>query len=52
MRKKIELTDDFFLAMYLLKSKFNTVDDLLRFWSFSGPCLETHPSIEDYKNSK
>jgi hypothetical protein len=26
----------------------NTVDDLIRFWSFCGPCIEDCPSVEKY----
>jgi hypothetical protein len=24
---------------------------LLKYWSFAGPCIEEHPSIEDYKKN-
>lgn len=37
-----------YLALYLLKKKFNTPYDLIKFWAFAGPCIETHPQIEDY----
>jgi len=44
--------DDFFRAKFLLKNRFNTVDDLLRYWAFSGPCREQHPAIENIKDKK
>jgi hypothetical protein len=43
---------DFYRARFLLKNRFNNVDDLLRYWSFSGPCNEDHPDIERIKNSQ
>jgi len=51
MRKKIQLTNEYSIAIYLLKNRFNTVDDILRYWSICGPCQEPHPSIEDYNSS-
>lgn len=38
----------FYWALYLLKKKFDTVNDLIIYWAFAGPCLEPHPAIEDY----
>jgi len=37
------------LALYLLNRRFNTPLDLLKYWSFTGPCQENHPEIEDYQ---
>lgn len=34
------------LALYLLKSRFHTPIDLVKYWAFSGPCTEKHPPIE------
>jgi hypothetical protein len=34
-------------ALIILYKRINSVDDLLKYWHFSGPCLEPHPSIED-----
>jgi hypothetical protein len=47
MQKKIRVDEQLHLALYLLKNRFNTPVDLVRYWAFSGPCLENHPSIED-----
>lgn len=37
---------EFQLATFLLHKKFNTPHDLIKYWSFSGPCLEKYPDIE------
>lgn len=34
-------------AMIILYRNIHTVDDLLKYWHFSGPCREPHPDIED-----
>jgi hypothetical protein len=52
MSKKEQRTDEFYLATYMLNKRFNTPVDLIKYWSFSGPCLEPHPSIEDYHPEK
>lgn len=50
--KKSNISDDqYALAVYMLKNRFHNVMDLIKFWSFSGPCLESHPEIEDYNNT-
>ena len=36
------------LALYLLRKRLHTPIDFVKYWSFSGPCNEDHPSIEDY----
>ena len=46
MTKNIDLDNDFRRAMILLKDRINTVVDLVRLWSYSGPCSERCPSIE------
>jgi len=38
------------LAVYLLKKRFHSPLDLLKYWSFTGPCQEAHPKIEDYRD--
>jgi hypothetical protein len=43
--------EEFQLALYLLNKRFNRPIDLLKYWSFAGPCIEEHPSIEDYKKN-
>jgi len=43
----IDVKLEFQRAMVLLYKRFNTVDDFLRYWHFSGPCSYPHPSIED-----
>jgi hypothetical protein len=45
--KKVEFDLDYVRAVKLLKTKINTPHDLIRYWAFSGPCLEPHPEIED-----
>lgn len=36
------------LAIYLLRRRMHTPMDLLKYWAFAGPCIESHPTIEDY----
>ncbi|MEN9820709.1 MAG: hypothetical protein RL176_611 [Pseudomonadota bacterium] len=48
MSKQKKENDEFNLAMYLLKNRFNSPMDLVRYWAFTGPCIEPHPFIEDY----
>lgn len=45
--KQIDSNVDFMRAKLLLKNKIHTPFDLIMFWSFSGPCREPHPAIED-----
>jgi len=45
-RKNVDVKMEFQRAMMILK-RINTVDDLLRYWHFAGPCTYPHPSIED-----
>lgn len=47
VNKYVDTNPDYIRAKLLLKNKINTVYDLVVFWSFSGPCREPHPSIED-----
>jgi len=39
------------LTLYLLRERFNTPIDLLKYWGVSGPCTEPHPAIEDVDES-
>ena len=39
--------DQLHLAIYLLNKRFNHVHDFIKYWAFSGPCIEPHPAIED-----
>jgi hypothetical protein len=48
MRHNTSKKEDFYRAKFLLEMKFNTVDDLIRYWSFCGPCIEDCPSVEKY----
>lgn len=48
MGKSKKENDELNLAIYLLKTRFNCPGDLVKYWAFSGPCLEAHPSIEDF----
>jgi len=34
------------LSLYILYKRFDTVNDILKYWSVSGPCLEDVPVIE------
>lgn len=47
INRQVDNNPDFIRAKILLKNKIHTVYDLIMFWSFSGPCREPHPSIED-----
>ena len=51
MQHRQTLKQDFYRARFLLKERFNTVDDLLRYWSFAGPCMEVCPKIEKINNA-
>lgn len=44
------LSYDYLRAVRLLETKINTPIDLVKFWSFSGPCLEDYPAIERINN--
>lgn len=48
--KKVEFNPDYVRAIKLLKTRINSPYDLVRYWAFSGPCLEPHPSIEDVED--
>jgi len=42
-----ELDQQYLLySIQLLQKKYNTVDDLIRFWTLFGPCLEWCPKPE------
>lgn len=43
------LQNELYYALYMLKSRFHTPYDLLKYWGFAGPCREPHPSIEDFR---
>lgn len=36
------------LALFILNKKFHTPNDLLKYWSLTGPCIECHPEVENY----
>ena len=38
------------LAVYVLRERFHTPMDLVKYWGISGPCIEPHPAIEDIDN--
>lgn len=46
MSRKTDLDNDFRRAAYLLKNRINTAVDLVKIWSYAGPCSEECPSIE------
>lgn len=43
----IDVKLEFQRAMIILYKRIETVDDLLRYWHFAGPCTYPHPLIED-----
>jgi len=44
MQHKSELNEDFYRAVFLLKKRFHTPADMLRYWSFSRTMFGTTPS--------
>jgi len=44
--RNIDIDNDYRRAAYLLKEKINTAADLVKIWSYAGPCSENCPSIE------
>jgi len=48
MRHNNTKKEDFYRAKFLLKTRIKTAHDLIRFWSFCGPCTEDCPLIEKY----
>ena len=48
MSKRVTKNEELHLALYLLSNRFQTPMDLIKYWAFSGPCIEEHQSIEDY----
>ena len=49
MSKSDNQKDELHLALYLLKQRFNTPIDLIKYWAFAGSCQEPHPDIENCK---
>lgn len=49
MSNHVTKNEEFHLALFLLNTRFKTPMDLIKYWAFSGPCIEPHPSIEDYR---
>ena len=47
MENRTEINPDFQRALILLKKRFNTPHDLISYWAMSGPCVESHPAIEN-----
>lgn len=45
--KNIDADLNFRRAVLNLYRNFDTVEDLLIYWGYSGPCREYHPVIED-----
>jgi hypothetical protein len=44
--RNVDLDNDNRRAAYLLKQRINTAADLVKIWSYAGPCSEECPSIE------
>ena len=47
MDNRAEINLDLQRALILLKKRFHTPHDLITYWAMSGPCIESHPAIED-----
>lgn len=47
MGKRAETEPDFLRASIILNKRIKTPNDLIVYWSMSGPCMEPHPKIED-----
>lgn len=45
--RRVEYNPDYIRAVSMLKQQIFTVEDLIRYWQFSGRCIEPHPDIED-----
>ena len=48
-QRKIQLDENFYRAVFLLKNRFNNVNDLVKYWAYAGPCDEGQPQIENIK---
>lgn len=46
MSKNIDIDNDYRRAVFILKNNIKSVSDLLKIWSYSGPCSGDCPSIE------
>lgn len=46
MSKNIDIDNDYRRAAFILKNNIKSVSDLLKIWSYSGPCSGDCPSIE------
>jgi hypothetical protein len=49
--KNANVDVDYRRAVFLLKNKFNSASDLVKFWSFCGPCHEKYPDIEKIRKN-
>lgn len=47
---KSTTSEQLYLATFLLKKRFHTPWDLIKYWGFTGPCLEDCPEIERIKD--
>lgn len=47
MSKSKKESEELHLALYTLNKRFTSPMDMVRYWAFTGPCIEEHPSIED-----
>jgi hypothetical protein len=46
VRRNIDVDNDYRRAAFLLKERISTAADLVKIWSYAGPCSEDCPSIE------
>jgi hypothetical protein len=44
--------EDFYRGLFLLRKKFHTPNDLLKYWSFCGPWDYDCPSIEKVQKNR
>jgi len=47
---KSTLSEQYRLAKFLLDKRFHTPWDLIKYWGFSGPCLEDCPEVEKVRD--
>jgi hypothetical protein len=47
MQHKAQMREDYYRAVFLLKNRFNTVNDLVKYWAYAGACDQGQPEIEN-----
>ncbi len=46
MAKNIDVNNDYRRAVLLLRNNIKSATDLIKIWSYAGPCSENYPLIE------